>query len=149
MKRVLICGGRDYGRLDQNRILEHPLRRAQRNRLCEVLGKLAVEFGTFQVIHGGAKGADALADKWVRESRGFPKPLVFEAQWQNITRPGAVIKYRKGDGVAYDALAGPYRNTRMLEEGRPDLVIAFAGGTGTANMVQQSRAFGVEVREIP
>jgi hypothetical protein len=36
----------------------------------------------------------------------------------------------------------------MLEEGKPDLVVAFPGGTGTANMVKQARAAGVEVLEV-
>jgi hypothetical protein len=31
--------------------------------------------------------------------------------------------------------AGPIRNQRMLEEGKPDLVVAFPGGTGTAGMM--------------
>jgi hypothetical protein len=36
----------------------------------------------------------------------------------------------------------------MLDEGQPDLVIAFPGGAGTANMIQQSKARGIPVREI-
>ena len=51
-------------------------------------GKLAVELGTFQVITGGARGADALAGAWVAESRGFPKPIVFEAAWTDLGAPG-------------------------------------------------------------
>jgi len=30
----------------------------------------------------------------------------------------------------------------------PDLVLAFPGGRGTANMVKQAREQGVEVREV-
>jgi UDP-N-acetylmuramoylalanine-D-glutamate ligase len=33
----------------------------------------------------------------------------------------------------------------MLKEGRPDLVVAFPGGKGTANMVAQARAAGIRV----
>jgi UDP-N-acetylmuramoylalanine-D-glutamate ligase len=33
----------------------------------------------------------------------------------------------------------------MLDEGKPDLVVAFPGGRGTANMVQQAHRAGVEV----
>ena len=40
------------------------------------------------------------------------------------------------------------RNRRMLEEGRPDLVIAFPGGKGTANMVRIALQAGIQVREI-
>ncbi|MEM9912925.1 MAG: hypothetical protein AAF922_19365 [Pseudomonadota bacterium] len=41
--------------------------------------------------------------------------------------------------------AGPIRNKEMLDEGCPDLVVAFPGGRGTANMVKQAQAAGVEV----
>jgi hypothetical protein len=43
--------------------------------------------------------------------------------------------------------AGYFRNVQMLEEGKPDLVVAFLGGKGTAMMVKIARAAGVEVRE--
>ena len=33
----------------------------------------------------------------------------------------------------------------MLAEGKPDLVVAFPGGAGTANMIEQARAAGVRV----
>jgi hypothetical protein len=46
--------------------------------------------------------------------------------------------------------AGPERNQRMLDEGRPDEVWAFhtdtALGKGTADMVRKARAAGVPVR---
>jgi len=48
------------------------------------------------------------------------------------------------DGLA----AGPMRNQRMLDEGKPDLVIAFPGGRGTADMVQRAKAAHVRVIEI-
>jgi hypothetical protein len=37
------------------------------------------------------------------------------------------------------------RNTQMLAEGRPDGVVAFPGGRGTANMVRQAAAAGLGV----
>jgi hypothetical protein len=36
----------------------------------------------------------------------------------------------------------------MLTEGRPHLVVAFAGGKGTANMIKQSKKAGVRVVEV-
>jgi hypothetical protein len=33
---------------------------------------------------------------------------------------------------------GPKRNQQMLEEGKPDLVLAFPGGRGTADMVRRA-----------
>ncbi len=44
--------------------------------------------------------------------------------------------------------AGPVRNRRMIEEGKPDLVLAFPGGQGTADLVRRARAAGIEVREV-
>lgn len=37
-------------------------------------------------------------------------------------------------------LQGPMRNQRMLDEARPQVVIAFPGGSGTADMVDKVRA---------
>jgi hypothetical protein len=42
--------------------------------------------------------------------------------------------------------AGPIRNKQMLDEAKPDLVIAFPGGT--ANTVRQVREAGVPVMVI-
>lgn len=52
------------------------------------------------------------------------------------------------DWAAYDRAAGPIRNARMIAEGKPDIVLAFPGGRGTANMVAQARKAGVRVIEI-
>lgn len=50
--------------------------------------------------------------------------------------------------------AGPIRNRRMLEQGKPDLVVAFPGGAGTANMVRLTEAAALPllrpgVRDFP
>lgn len=81
------------------------------------------------IIEGGARGADALGRRWA-ENAGVPIET-FEADWEN-----------------QGSFAGPARNKRMLDEGRPDLVIAFPGGRGTADMVRKARRAGVEVVEI-
>lgn len=80
------------------------------------------------IIEGNARGADRLAGFWARK-RGIPN-LKFNADW-----------------IAHGKAAGPIRNQRMLDEGRPDLVIAFPGGRGTADMVRRAREAGVEVVE--
>jgi hypothetical protein len=78
------------------------------------------------VIAGGARGADALAVQWAR-GRGI-RTRIFRARWES-------------EGPA----AGPIRNRRMLKEGRPDVVVAFAGGRGTAGMTALARDAGVPV----
>jgi hypothetical protein len=83
------------------------------------------------IIHGDATGADTLAKEWAK-SRGIktlPFPVTKE-EWKTLKKS-----------------AGPLRNTRMLREGRPDVVVAFPGGPGTADMVRQARKAGVEVIE--
>lgn len=37
---------------------------------------------------------------------------------------------------------------KMLDEGKPDLVVAFPGGPGTAHMVRIARAAGVRVLKV-
>lgn len=80
------------------------------------------------VIHGGARGADSLAGAIAREVG--VKVLVFPADWE-----------RNGNR------AGPIRNQQMLDEGKPDVVLAMPGGAGTADMVRRSKAAGVTVIE--
>ena len=82
------------------------------------------------VIHGGARGADDLARQWGEISVGI-EGVEFRADW-----------------TARGKAAGMIRNQRMLDEGRPDLVVAFPGGRGTADMVRRARKAGVEVIEI-
>lgn len=85
--------------------------------------------GIDAVIHGGARGADSLAGKYATERR--IQEMVFAADW-DMYGPGA----------------GPMRNKRMLVEGKPDAVIAFPGGRGTADMIKQARSAGVTVWEV-
>jgi hypothetical protein len=80
------------------------------------------------IIHGGANGADALAGQWCVDRDVACAP--YYAAWET-----------------YGAGAGPMRNQRMLDEGKPHLVLAFPGGRGTADMVRRAKAAGVRVIE--
>jgi hypothetical protein len=81
------------------------------------------------IIQGGAAGADALAAEWAR------------------TKPKIERYVCKADWATYGRSAGAKRNARMLEW-KPDFVVAFPGGKGTANMVAQATAAGIQVLEI-
>lgn len=81
------------------------------------------------VIEGGATGADTGARRWGRNNQ-IPVQT-FPADW---------------DG--YGKSAGYIRNKQMLDEGQPDLVMAFPGGKGTSNMIEQAKKAGVEVVEV-
>ena len=77
------------------------------------------------VIEGGARGADALARGYARIYRFVTES--YPADWR---------KHGKA--------AGPIRNQRMIDEGKPDLVVAFPGGKGTADMVRRAKAAGIK-----
>lgn len=81
------------------------------------------------VIEGGAAGADRMARAWA-ERRGI-EVVTFRADWE-----------------LYGKRAGSVRNLKMLREGRPDLVVAFPGGRGTAHMVRSTREAGVRTLDI-
>lgn len=84
----------------------------------------------FILVHGAAVGADTLAAFWAQE-RGDVEVRAYPADWEH---------YRRA--------AGSIRNWDMLRQEKPDLVIAFPGGTGTNHMKTIAREAGVEVREI-
>lgn len=82
------------------------------------------------LIEGGAAGADTLAREW-REYNDLPGQT-YEAAWGT-----------------YGKAAGPLRNQRMLNDGKPDAVVAFTKdltqSRGTADMVRRAREAGVPV----
>lgn len=100
-----------------------------RQRVFETLDALHQERKIDLVAQGGASGADALAKEWAREMG--VETGTFYADWK-----------------AYGRLAGPMRNQRMLVDVRPDLVVAFPGGSGTADMILRAEQTGVTIRRI-
>lgn len=92
------------------------------------------------VVQGEAPGADALGKAWAND-HGIPTDD-FPADWDNITRPGAVVRTRR-DGKQYDAAAGGVRNQRMIDEGKPILGVGFPGGNGTADMAARLKRCGI------
>lgn len=80
------------------------------------------------IIHGAEIGADSLADE-------AAKYFGFE------TDP------TPADWAKYGKAAGPVRNKVMLDK-NPDLVIAFPGGPGTANMKMIAKNAGTTIFEV-
>jgi hypothetical protein len=74
--------------------------------------RLAQRITIDAVIEGDAHGADRMAGEWAR--RHGVENTKFCADWDRLGRK-----------------AGPIRNQLMLDEGRPDLVVAFPGGLRT------------------
>ena len=128
MTRVLVCGGRNY---------------ADWRLVCKTLDELKPTV----IIQGGATGADALADRWAN-MHGIER-LRYPAAWRDLKAVPLVLRYNRfGLGHAYNAAAGTIRNAKMLAEGKPDIVVAFPGGKGTADMVAKARAANVPVLEV-
>jgi hypothetical protein len=93
------------------------------------LDRLLAARGPFErLIHGGARGVDRIAGAWARKHGVLEWD--FLPEWHRAgTHDGSV------------------RNQRMIAEALPELVIAFAGGDGTADMVERAKAAGIEVIE--
>lgn len=89
------------------------------DKIKETLWGMFDKDDTVTLIHGDARGADKLSETALKEyfNGGF-EVLRFPADWGK-----------------YGKRAGPIRNQQMLDEGAPDLVVAFPGGSGTADMV--------------
>ena len=77
-----------------------------------------------EIVSGGAKGADAYGEIWARLNC---MPVTqFPANWN-----------------LHGKSAGPIRNAQMAAYS--DAVVAFPGGTGTADMVRRAKANGLKV----
>lgn len=98
-------------------------------KVSETLEQIDRENQIKVLIEGGARGADCLAASWA--SSASIKVHTFKADWKTHGRPAGVI-----------------RNQKMLDIGKPDLVVAFPGGRGTADMVRRAKTAGVRVLEI-
>ena len=103
--------------------------REYRNR--QFLHKVLDTINPTEIIHGGATGADTLAGEYARR-RGIP--CTAYPPDRSLDGPGRDWKFN--------------RNARMLHTSRPDLVVAFPGGPGTAHMVRTARKAGYKVRQF-
>lgn len=96
-----------------------------RELLFGALDRLHAVHGFTALIHGDANGADRLSGEWAGAR-------------------GVSVEVHPADWKKHGRAAGPIRNQKMLEE-KPDLVVAFPGGRGTADMVRRAREAGIEV----
>ena len=120
--RVLVCGSRTFE--DEHDVL---------GSLVRGLAETIEISGYMTLIHGNAPGVDSLA-----------------ASAAGSAPAGAAVESYPADWDKYGKAAGPLRNHQMLEEGKPDLVIAFVDkplveSRGTNNMVTKARAAGLPV----
>lgn len=130
--RVLICGGRDWTDGDA---IEQVMRRFDPT--------------TTTLISGHAAGADRIAEI-TAHALGWQPTQVFRAAWSTHDRDGRTsVRCSCPEDALTCRAAGPRRNQRMINEGYPDMVIAFPGGKGTADMARRSRAANITTMVIP
>lgn len=128
--KILVCGGRDFGQerdlkgqLTAGALLERSFLRDYLNLYYEHHPSLT------HVVHGGARGADTQAGVWAK-LKGLHEVKV-EALWD-----------------IHGKAAGSIRNRAMLQLlSNDDVVIAFPGGRGTADMTSRALKQGLSVIE--
>lgn len=78
------------------------------------------------IISGGANGADFLGRVYAKY---YDLPhQEFIADWRALGKKAGIV-----------------RNQQMIDIGKPDIVFAFPGGKGTADMVQRAEKAGIPV----
>jgi hypothetical protein len=138
--KILVCGGRNYGNMNVHKdTLEFFIRKSQYQTVFYKLECLCLDrkwhtedeyrMPVVEIVSGMATGADNAAVDWA--TTNWLKVHEFPADWK---------KHGKG--------AGPIRNQQMIDEGKPNLVVAFPGGNGTADMVRRAKKAGIEVIEV-
>ena len=99
------------------------------DRLVRELDAVSKDRAT-HIIHGGASGADLLARQYAIAAANDIQEVVCPANWMMQGRA-----------------AGPIRNQKMIDL-KPDVVVAFPGGKGTADCVRRAKAAGIPVIEV-
>lgn len=133
MKRVLICGSRDWN---------------DYQFMIKAMTKFIAKHDTPEtIIEGCARGADKMAGhQWVEYINNDPMGT---GDIGLGTGNGIMTEHYPANWDLHGKAAGPIRNQQMLTEGRPDAVIAFskslATSRGTADMVRRARKAGIPV----
>ncbi len=126
MVTVLVCGGRNYN---------------DKQKLYSVLDQMHDVGGPpyymeiTEIVNGAATGADKLSSDWARDRKKHNGTKIrcyeFPADWDT-----------------HGLSAGPVRNKQMVDVRKPEVVVAFPGGKGTANMVSVAQQAGIPVVSI-
>lgn len=136
--KIIVCGGRFFANVPNHvddkaelqRLLEQ--KKKDLSLLDDTLDYFLHTYGISSLCDGDAVGADRAAGAWAGRNNvprvSFP---ITKEEW---------AKFGRG--------AGHYRNVRMLEEFKPDCVIAFKGGNGTEDMIKETKARGAWLFQV-
>ena len=119
--RVLVCGGRNYDNYEELYAVLDWIDCSWEGP--ETFGPISV------IISGHAKGADALSEQWAKKREVSLE--IYPAEWN-----------------VYGKSAGFIRNQQMIDEGLPDLVVAFQGGKGTLNMLTLANRANITIYNV-
>jgi hypothetical protein len=124
-KRVLICGDRNW---TDYSLIARTILDIRRKSVDFISNRVPLV-----IIEGKAPGADTMGG--IAGKALGCTVIEFPAKWH-----------------LYQKAAGPIRNQQMLDEGKPDLVVAFhddlENSKGTKDMVTRATKVGVEVRIV-
>ena len=103
--------------------------------LTTILDNIMAETEITEIVSGGAKGADSLAEMYAKGMN--IKIKIFPVDWNDMTEP--CLKKRNSRGQYFNALSGHNRNTKIVEHA--DKVIAFWDGKspGTKNTIDKAK----------
>lgn len=121
--RVIVCGGRHYD--DEDAIRDE-------------MERLHYWYGTEEVVtivHGASRFWDRASRRWIGADYLASKVAV---------EFGMGVEPHRADWERYGRPAGPIRNREMASLGA-ELVLAWPGGSGTADMVNAAREYGIPV----
>lgn len=129
--KALVCGGRNVGRADpkkQHLEAANEIRKATAARrfVTETLDRLHLEKRFCEIIGGDEGGAERLGISWAVANQ-IPRTV-----FTRMNRTETTIK----------------RNVRMLQECKPDLIIAIGGGESTSALLAEARKIGVPVVKV-
>lgn len=131
--RLLVTGSRTWGVVPKDckdACLASTRARDQVDALLNALDGIHAATPVTELVNGGARGADTWAAWWAR-SHGI-RIITVNAPFEEL-----------------GPVAGTMRNSYMLDQHRPDLVVAFGRDTpGTENCVVQAKFRNIEVRRV-
>lgn len=101
----------------------------RRDETFQYLSLLHKQYCITLIVHGDAEGADSLANEWaITNDVPIASYSVTQEEWETLGRS-----------------AGCIRNQFMLDQHEIDLVVAFPGERGTADMIARAEKTDIDV----